>query len=119
MRPRVWMGLGALALVLAFALAFAPPAWAARDATMQACRADYGKLCAGIQPGGGRVAECLQGHAAELTPACKAAMDQLGNCGQEVKRICGDASGTGAVRACMKAHADEFSAHCRPAAAGQ
>lgn len=115
MQRRAWMALGTLAVALVFAL----PTWAARDTTMQACRADYRKLCPGIQPGGGRVAECLKGHEAELTPACKAAVDQLGTCGQEVQRICGGVSGAGAVRDCMKAHADEFSASCRTAAAAQ
>jgi hypothetical protein len=108
-------GLGAVVL----ALAFASPAWAVRDAAMQACRADYGKLCPGVKPGGGRAAECLKQHEAELTPACKAAVDKLGDCGQEVKRICGDASAPSAVRECVKAHASEFSATCRAAVLGQ
>jgi len=115
MKPRALERLGAIVL----ALAFASPAWAARDAAMQACRADYGKLCSGVKPGGGRGAECLKQHEAELTPACRAAVDKLGDCGQEVKRICGDASGPSAVRDCVKTHASEFSASCRAAMPGR
>jgi hypothetical protein len=106
-------GPGAIALALAFA--FVSPAWAARDASMKACRPDFSKLCSGVKPGGGRIAECLKLHEAELAPACKAALDKIGDCGQEVRKICGAASGQGqgAVRECVKTHASEFSATCR------
>ena len=86
---------------------------------MQLCRADYGKLCSGAKPGGGRAAECLKQHEAELTPTCKAAVDKLVECGQEDKRTCGDASGPSAVRQCVKTQATEFSATCRAAMPGQ
>lgn len=115
MKRHPMRGLGAIVL----ALAFASPAGAAGDAAMQACRTDFSKLCAGVKPGGGRGAECLKRHEAELTPACKAALDKFGDCGQEVKKICGDAAGPSAVRECAKAHASEFSATCRATLAGQ
>jgi hypothetical protein len=38
------------------------------------CRDDAAKLCAGIEPGGGRLAKCLRGHEAELGEPCKAAL---------------------------------------------
>jgi hypothetical protein len=38
----------------------------------QACEEDIHFLCAGIQPGGGRIAACLKQSAAEVSPGCKA-----------------------------------------------
>jgi hypothetical protein len=38
------------------------------------CRADFSRLCAGVQPGGGRGLACLQQHLAELTPECRSAI---------------------------------------------
>ena len=43
-------------------------------ALMQVCRGDYDRLCAGVQPGGGRVLACLQNHASQLSAACGQAM---------------------------------------------
>lgn len=36
-----------------------------------ACGADIRTLCAGIQPGGGRVVQCIASNAASLSPGCK------------------------------------------------
>jgi len=87
---------------------------AARDANpmAQACKADHAKFCKSVQPGGGRIVECLKSHEAELAPACKTALDTASTCGPELKRICGDAKGS-AMRDCVKAHAGEFSEACR------
>jgi hypothetical protein len=38
----------------------------------QACEEDIHFLCAGIQPGGGRIADCLKQNAAEVSAGCKA-----------------------------------------------
>lgn len=104
---------------LTVTLVFASPVWAAPNATMQACRADFSKLCSGVKLGGGRAAECLKQHEAELAPDCKAAMDRTGDCGQEVKKICGTATGADVLRECMKTHASEFTASCRAATPAQ
>ncbi len=40
------------------------------DEVKRACSTDIDKLCKGIETGRGRIAECLNGHASELTPAC-------------------------------------------------
>lgn len=39
-------------------------------AVMQACRADYDRLCSNVAPGGGRILACLQTHAGQLTASC-------------------------------------------------
>jgi len=41
-----------------------------------ACEDDVLKLCGAIQPGGGRIVNCLKQHEQELTADCKAKMQQ-------------------------------------------
>ena len=36
----------------------------------KACHDDVKKLCAGVKPGEGRIAQCLKQHAQELSPGC-------------------------------------------------
>ena len=43
-------------------------------ALMRLCRSDYDRLCAGVQPGGGRILACLQGHASDVSASCAQAM---------------------------------------------
>ncbi len=47
------------------------------DEVKRACAMDIEKLCKGIEPGRGRIAECLNRHASELTPACAEQMKWL------------------------------------------
>jgi hypothetical protein len=42
----------------------------------EACEDDVFKLCGDVKPGGGRVLNCLKQHEQELTPDCKAKMQQ-------------------------------------------
>src|SRR5260370_37639379 len=39
-----------------------------------ACASDVQKLCAGVQPGGGRVLACLKQHKDEVSDGCKQAI---------------------------------------------
>jgi hypothetical protein len=39
-----------------------------------ACKADVEKLCAGVQPGGGRIRECMKAHRDQISDACKTAI---------------------------------------------
>lgn len=39
-----------------------------------ACRADYFRLCPGVQPGGGRIIACLEEHVAKLSAPCRDAV---------------------------------------------
>jgi hypothetical protein len=57
------------------ALADQPAAPAAVPSEVRAaCEADVTKLCAGVQPGGGRIMQCLAQHKTEVSDACKQAI---------------------------------------------
>jgi Cysteine rich repeat len=105
-------------IALAVALAsLSTPTQAQSNAMARACRSDVQSLCAAVKPGGGRIAQCLQQHEAQLTPACKAQLGTMTECSQQVKQICGaDAATPSAMRSCFAAHASQFSASCRSAA---
>ena len=54
---------------------FVPALALAEGGAMQgACMNDIKSLCGSIQPGGGRVRECMREHRAQLSMACKAAL---------------------------------------------
>ena len=62
----------------AFGLALGLSAGAAMAQTAaerEACQADFEKYCSGVQPGGGRVVECLSKHLDQLTPQCKTVVE--------------------------------------------
>ena len=40
-----------------------------------ACQADFEKFCPGVEPGGGRVVECLAKQLDKLTPECKTVVE--------------------------------------------
>ncbi|MBY5319835.1 cysteine rich repeat-containing protein [Rhizobium johnstonii] len=44
---------------------------------VQACKADLKQYCQGVQPGGGRIAACLQANRANLTPTCQATLAEV------------------------------------------
>jgi len=41
-----------------------------------ACRDDIDRLCAGVQPGGGRILACLRDHTADVSPGCHEMMQR-------------------------------------------
>ncbi|MFG1421115.1 cysteine rich repeat-containing protein [Roseixanthobacter liquoris] len=68
-----------LSLLIQCVLA-APPALAQAaapasvKAAQKACRADVQKLCAGVQPGGGRIVQCLQKQPDQVSEGCRTAL---------------------------------------------
>ena len=71
----------ALTFVLAAAVSVPGTAMAQQSAgerqAMMACRADYQALCPNVQPGGGRILECLHQHADKVSSGCKQALMSL------------------------------------------
>lgn len=41
------------------------------------CKSDIERLCAGVEPGGGRIKACLKAHQNEMTVGCARALQKL------------------------------------------
>lgn len=63
-------------VLTALFILFATVATAAANApnVREACKGDVATLCAGIQPGGGRIRECLKANRDKVSQGCKAAI---------------------------------------------
>ncbi len=97
------------------------------------CHYDIQKFCKDVQPGAGRVQQCLTQHEAELSAACREARAQARQrvekfhqaCDADVQKFCKDVKpGGGRVVKCLKANEAQLSPACkaefqasRPAAA--
>lgn len=57
----------------------------AAAALRDACGDDYRRLCSGVRPGGGRVLRCFEDHLADLSPACRASLEDAGRLRSEGK----------------------------------
>ena len=86
-----------------------------------ACLSDAKALCAGVQPGGGKIRDCLKSHVKDLSDGCQAVVLKAVNakaCAADVKQFCADTKpGEGRVEACMKAHVADVSDACKVAMA--
>ena len=69
----------AIAAALSFAAlaSAAPSAFAQQAAAMKYCKADYERLCPGVQPGGGRIIGCLKAHKEEVSIGCGKALQAM------------------------------------------
>ena len=61
-------------LLVAVGIFVTVPALAEGGLMQGACMNDIKSLCASIQPGGGRVRDCMRDHRTQLSIACKAAI---------------------------------------------
>jgi hypothetical protein len=98
-----------------------------------ACEDDAKKLCGGVQPGGGRIAQCLKQHEADLSDACRnegrkiseergahraLAQDVRQSCRDDAQRLCSDVKpGGGRIARCLRSHKSELSQACTDAVA--
>jgi hypothetical protein len=64
-------------LSLAALLSGAPSALAQQAAAMKYCKADFERLCPGVQPGGGRIIGCLKAHKEEVSIGCGKAIQAM------------------------------------------
>ena len=73
-----------------------------------ACLKDAKAQCPGVQPGGGKIKDCLKTHIKDLSDDCKAVLLKVVNakaCAADAKQFCADVTpGEGRLEACMKAH---------------
>jgi hypothetical protein len=44
---------------------------------MTYCKADAERLCAGVEPGGGRIIKCVKEHKEEMSIGCAQALQKL------------------------------------------
>lgn len=49
------------------------------------CAEDYKKLCSGVQPGGGRIRECMVSNVDKLSPECRAGVEEWKKSKEEKK----------------------------------
>jgi hypothetical protein len=92
----------------------------AQSAAMKACAGDVKSLCAGIQPGDGRVKACIKSHFSDVSPTCQAVLVKAASiskaCSADVKKLCADVKpGGGRIEVCMKSHLSEVSDPCKDA----
>ena len=84
------------------------------------CAGDIKTLCAGIQPGEGRIKACIKSHLTDLSPTCNDRVLTVAVTGKvcktDVTNLCGGVvPGTGGIRACIKSHMAAVSDPCKDA----
>jgi len=81
------------------------------------CVADAEKLCPGVKPGQGRVAQCLKSHQTEMSDACKQHIaefrEEAKSCQADVEKLCPGAKAGRERHECMRAHQDQVSPECK------
>lgn len=103
----------------------------ARAQLIAECRGDVQRFCAGMELGGGRIAQCLEDNAAKLSTGCKKAIGAAQPpaaggggvstaCRADAMRFCAEAIGDhGKMQSCMQSHASELSDGCKTAIIAQ
>jgi hypothetical protein len=85
------------------------------------CSDDLEKFCKDVQPGGGRIIECLENHENELSAACRVKFQDVMKrineakeaCAQDIENICKDVQpGGGRIARCLKENKEEISPEC-------
>ncbi|TPQ37750.1 hypothetical protein C2U70_10575 [Bradyrhizobium guangdongense] len=84
------------------------------------CKGDIKTLCAGVQPGEGRIKACIKSHLKDVSEACQDRLLTVAVSGKickpDVAKLCaGITPGTGGIRECIKSHLADLSEPCRDA----
>ncbi|MFO1464667.1 MAG: cysteine rich repeat-containing protein [bacterium] len=99
---------------IAFGLTQAPrPALAKGE-----CKADIQQFCKDVQPGGGRIRQCLKQNQDRLSQTCQAKLEKAKQrhlaCKSDKEKFCKDVQpGEGRIKACMRSHEKDLSGQCR------
>ncbi len=95
---------------------------AALAANKNPCADDVNKFCRGVERGGGRIAQCLNRHADELSPVCRERIDAARElhkelveaCKADLQKQCKDTQpGGGRLMKCLYAHEPDLAPKCR------
>lgn len=90
------------------------------QAGMRHCGGDVSRLCSGVFPGGGRIAQCLLNQYERLSPSCRSFVDKgrsaqrvLFACEADAQRFCSDVPrGQGRVVFCLNDNRQRISRSC-------
>lgn len=66
-----------MSLLTALAAGTAAQAQAPQNDLAKYCQADIKRLCPTVQPGGGRVMQCLKAHSKEMSVGCAQALQKM------------------------------------------
>jgi Golgi apparatus protein 1 len=122
----LWIATLSLALIVPSGTTFA-----AETSSSHPCQADIQKFCSDVEPGEGRIIQCLRKHGSELSATCaqaQAAAQQglekklptlktlLDACQAELDKLCKDVKpGGGRIIKCLDSHPSDLSAGCASA----
>ena len=120
-RPK-WNVFNILTLLMTALLAIPAVAFAAEPAAERPCMDEIEKFCKDVQPGEGRIVQCLRDHDRELSASCREKVKVIVQRLEEAKHICskdiekfcaGVKPGGGRLLKCLKPHMDELTPACR------
>lgn len=104
--------------VLTLCLMLSLPGWSQPMANGP-CAQDVKTLCAGIEPGQGRIKQCLKSKKDQVSQACKDRFKSKiklakVNCQQDIENLCaGIKPGQGRIARCLRSNKASLSAQCR------
>lgn len=96
------------------------PGLAFARAALEVCGGDISRVCSGVAPGGGRLAQCLMSQQDKLSPDCRrfvveaqSAQDTMFACAVDAKRLCASTlPGGGRIVACLSRQRQAISRDC-------
>jgi len=103
-------------LVVSAALVLSGSSAVAQGAA-KACVADVKKNCEGVEPGEGRIADCIKKHVGDLSAPCQELLASTTAaakaCTDDVKQQCADARRRAAKIVCLKSALTNLSDGCK------
>jgi hypothetical protein len=85
---------------------------------MAACKGDFERYCKSVQPGEGRIMQCMMDNKSSVSAPCKAVLDKkqqdpMAACNSDFQRYCKSVQpGEGRIMKCMMENKTRVSAPC-------